>query len=305
MKIIPDFTRLHTGENDSRVIRFSLSEKYRPLTVKLCFVSPLGKAYVTQALTHENGEGQYPVPAMLLDGKGVLVCQMVCTDKNGLVAKSAVSEFSVLCSADDSSCPELSPESLKSLSYICDALDARPDKEEIARLLEEKSDTDHLHNGVYLTKGELMEYLPTHPSSGYEHTHDGRYYTKSETDTILASHAADYVIGQGSADGWEYRKWASGIAECWGQVHVSVTNSMSSNGNYAGANYEKAIVFPSGLFAPGTTVRASVLPFGAGYPAVVAGSPTNESMDVSIRTEWAVADNSVWLHVHTFGRWKE
>lgn len=231
MKIIPDFTRLHTGENDSRVIRFSLSEKYRPLTVKLCFVSPLGKAYVTQALTHENGEGQYPVPAMLLDGKGVLVCQIVCTDKNGLVAKSAVSELSVFSSADDMSCPALSDESLKSLSYICDALDERPDKEEIARLLEEKSDTDHLHP-IYLTEADLFEYLPTHPSSGYEHTHDGRYYKKEEADALLEPLKTDYVTGYGHQGKWTYRKWASGIAECWGEISYNIEGGAERDSNF-------------------------------------------------------------------------
>lgn len=305
MKIIPDFTRLHSGENGSRSLYFSLSEKYRDKSVQLCFVTPLGRSFITDPLPCENGEGSYTLHGSLLDGKGILLCQLICSDSEGFLAKAPVLELPVFSGADDTSCPELSDESLISLAHIISQLEKRPDRAEVSELLEGKSDTDHLHKGVYITKDELMEYLPEHPSSGYEHTHDGRYYTKSETDDIVASHAADYVIGQGSADGWEYRKWASGIAECWGQVHVSVTNSLSSNGNYAGANYEKAVVFPVGLFAPGTTVRASVLPFGSGYPSVVAGAPTNESMDVSIRTEWAVADNSVWLHVHTFGKWKE
>lgn len=305
MKIKPDFTRLHSGENESRTIRFSLSEKCRDKSVKLCFVSPMGRLYMTDPLPHKNGEGSFTLTGSLLDGRGVLLCQLICFSDDGYLAKSPVLELPVFSSADDMSCPALSEEGLKSFAFIIEALESKTDRQETIELLRGKSDTDHLHRGVYLTKEDLWEYLPTHPSSGYEHTHDGRYYTKPEADELIASHAADYVIEQGSADGWEYRKWASGIAECWGQTILSVTNTMASNGNYAGINYPKAIVFPVGLFAPGTTVRASVLPFGAGYPAVVAGSPTNESMDISIRTEWAVADNSVWLHVHTFGRWKE
>ena len=231
MKIIPDFTRLHSGENDSRVIRFSLSEKFRSLSVKLCFVSPLGKAYVTDGLSHENGEGAYPVPAMLLDGKGVLLCQIVCTDKNGLVAKSAVSEFPVFSSADDMSCPALSPDSLKSLAYICDALCERPDREEIAVLLSGKSDTDHLH-GIYLTEADLYEYLPSHPSSGYEHTHDGRYYKKEETDALLEQLKTDYVTEFGHQGKWTYRKWNSGLAECWGEISHNVEGGAEKDSNF-------------------------------------------------------------------------
>ena len=30
------------------------------------------------------------------------------------------------------------------------------------------------------------------------------------------SPVADYVIEQGTVGSWTYRKWASGLAECWG-----------------------------------------------------------------------------------------
>lgn len=32
----------------------------------------------------------------------------------------------------------------------------------------------------------------------------------------------DYVIEEGTSDIWKYRKWASGIAECWGTRTVSL-----------------------------------------------------------------------------------
>lgn len=34
-------------------------------------------------------------------------------------------------------------------------------------------------------------------------------------------HIADYIVEQGTTDIWTYRKWASGIAECWGRTSSS------------------------------------------------------------------------------------
>ena len=40
----------------------------------------------------------------------------------------------------------------------------------------------------------------------------------------------DYVVAEGTSGFWRYRKWASGIAECWGanQITVSVTNKWNA-----------------------------------------------------------------------------
>lgn len=55
--------------------------------------------------------------------------------------------------------------------------------------------------------------------------------------------ADDYVVEQGISGIWTYRKWASGIAECWGCQDIPST-TYSANGGY------KAISagLPSGLF---------------------------------------------------------
>ena len=36
---------------------------------------------------------------------------------------------------------------------------------------------------------------------------------------------ADYVVAQGTSGNWRYRKWNSGIAECWGQLEDVTTKS--------------------------------------------------------------------------------
>ena len=49
-----------------------------------------------------------------------------------------------------------------------------------------------------------------------------RYRTPAE---LLADLGADYIVEQGTSDGWAYRKWASGVAECWLESDLSLTGS--------------------------------------------------------------------------------
>ena len=49
-----------------------------------------------------------------------------------------------------------------------------------------------------------------------------RYRTPAE---LLADLGADYIVEQGTSDGWAYRKWASGVAECWLESELTLTGS--------------------------------------------------------------------------------
>ena len=62
----------------------------------------------------------------------------------------------------------------------------------------------------------------------------------------------DYIVDQGTSGIWTYRKWASGIAECWG-VTESKSHAMtqqSGNGYWVAEGYS----LPSGLF---TSIRSA------------------------------------------------
>lgn len=49
-----------------------------------------------------------------------------------------------------------------------------------------------------------------------------RYRTKAELQGDLA---ADYIVSQGTSGIWTYRKWASGVAECWLESDLTLTGS--------------------------------------------------------------------------------
>ena len=100
------------------------------------------------------------------------------------------------------------------------------------------------------------------------HTYNGGFTTevksniktKDEDDaqtqgplTSLIANRADYVAEQGTKSEtgitWTYRKWDSGIAECWGYTataSIACTTALSGSSVYYSA--EQTIAFPSGLF---------------------------------------------------------
>ncbi len=51
------------------------------------------------------------------------------------------------------------------------------------------------------------------------------YRTPAE---LLADLGADYIVEQGTSNGWAYRKWSSGIAECWLLESKTITGSPGS-----------------------------------------------------------------------------
>jgi len=73
--------------------------------------------------------------------------------------------------------------------------------------------------------------------------------------TTPPSDRADYVIEQGTSGIWTYRKWNSGIAECWGTSEVS---NLAITTTWGSLKYGtlSAISFPSNLFnaAPNLTI---------------------------------------------------
>lgn len=60
---------------------------------------------------------------------------------------------------------------------------------------------------------------------------------------VLPNASVDYVVESGTSGIWHYRKWNSGVAECWGATAVPST-TYSANGGYKNVTAS----LPSGLF---------------------------------------------------------
>lgn len=77
------------------------------------------------------------------------------------------------------------------------------------------------------------------------------------TSTITSN--ADFVVEQGTSGNWTYRKWNSGIAECWKKFPKMLVNCSTS---YGYSYYATAItnqLFPNGLFISQPTLSLTAL----------------------------------------------
>ena len=118
--------------------------------------------------------------------------------------------------------------------------------------------------------------------------------------TIEEIGAADYVIAQGTSGGWTYRKWASGIAECW-------INDFNYDGKSisAGGNSGNSLAFPFTFIDtnltqyitvnhPDTPVRLSARFCGKVANHCITAVHNFGTTDVSGFT----------VDIHIIGRWK-
>ena len=72
------------------------------------------------------------------------------------------------------------------------------------------------------------------------------------TPYVKREEQIDYIVEQGISGIWTYRKWNSGLAECWGMATVSVLCDEARSFVYADA--VKRIALPENLFITAPTV---------------------------------------------------
>ena len=119
----------------------------------------------------------------------------------------------------------------------------------------------------------------------------------------------DYIVEQGTSGIWTYRKWNSGIAECWGRKSVSTTittawGSLFSSGALAGSNVELPFTFKD---VPCITV--ALTNNGAGVFLMAAGSWAPPSTTTTgafelVRGTSSSTSNSYGFNYQVKGRWK-
>lgn len=114
----------------------------------------------------------------------------------------------------------------------------------------------------------------------------------------------DHVFEQGTSGIWTYRKWDSGIAECWAltsSANYAVTNPYV-NGYYANLSTTS---FPSGLFVAAPCVQATRTNTGSGSALIFLSLHT---VTASSFTGYVSATSSgtypCQFSYHAIGRWK-
>ena len=119
---------------------------------------------------------------------------------------------------------------------------------------------------------------------------------------------ADYIVSQGTSGDWTYRKWNSGIAECW-CLHKDNNVSISSAwGNLFESVRMGGLTYPSGLFnsAPVCTVQVQ----NSSKGAILSLEITGNNASATATPYWAytratsATGTNITVGVHAVGKWK-
>jgi hypothetical protein len=122
-----------------------------------------------------------------------------------------------------------------------------------------------------------------------------------ETFETIVGAKADYIVEQGTDGIWTYRKWNSGIAECWGRTaESSLALSTAYNGAYYGT---LTVQLPSELFISAPLVTATRNSSSTGVTWLQVYSVTTSSFKADIGNNTSVTV-PVSLGVEAKGTWK-
>lgn len=116
----------------------------------------------------------------------------------------------------------------------------------------------------------------------------------------------DAVVEIGTEGIWTYKKWASGIAECWGTLSTTVTAWDAWGGMYEQTTATAAVNYPTGLFnaAPQIYPSASGSAGNAGVELYGTNSATKTPSFFVLRGSTMSSSSTFDIYVHCIGRWK-
>ena len=134
-----------------------------------------------------------------------------------------------------------------------------------------------------------ITYGTTEPS-GTPDTGEGSVYFRT---------GGDAVVEVGTDGIWTYRKYASGISECWGIQAATLSHYTTWNGMYG---YYTSVNVPSGLFNSSPVVSFTCQ-VGSGFSlggTVRSGSATITCYSISSASD----SQSTYWYIRAVGRWK-
>lgn len=117
----------------------------------------------------------------------------------------------------------------------------------------------------------------------------------------------DFVIEQGTKDSWSYRKWNSGVMECWRRLQIT------ANVNSAwGSLYTSGAISATNLSYPYTftelpMLTVNLMPFGAGGLIMMSGNAYGSASNtgaLEIARGTAYSNGQYLINYYAIGRWK-
>ena len=164
-----------------------------------------------------------------------------------------------------------------------------------------------------MTQSEISDFINSISQNGraicpydvgdiYETANSANPSTKWENTTwSLMSSEYDYVVEEGTDGMWTYRKWYSGIAECWGN------KSFPSATFASGAVKSIGVDYPSNLFITGKpSAHVSGYIAGGADAGISYVNSTLLSLDAYIKNVGSSSATNIYAgSYYAIGQWKE
>ena len=126
----------------------------------------------------------------------------------------------------------------------------------------------------------------------------------SITETIGELEGRDYIVEQGTSGIWTYRKWNSGIAECWGMASGTTTCN-TVWGSSLQITPTLSAAFPSDFFV--STPCVNITSKSVGNSSLIVfntGVTTKDEAVFQLGRPTAIASIPYAVDIQAKGRWK-
>ena len=121
----------------------------------------------------------------------------------------------------------------------------------------------------------------------------------------LSENLADYVVEQGTSGDWTYRKWNSGVAECWRTWTSAAFAPATAVGGFYGRVLPNSGTYslPSGLFVSAPIMSANLTEWGSGYFWGSARAVTSTSFKMTLFRNDNASSAGV-AKIYAIGSWR-
>ena len=149
---------------------------------------------------------------------------------------------------------------------------------------------------------QMLNYI--YPVGSYYETSDSIFDPNTAWGGTWTSEQIkdDKIVDEGETGIWTYRKWKSGIAECWGTYSGNIT-SRTANAPYNSSVFDVGVVYyPSNFFAdiPVVSVNTRI---GSFYNLTSYANSYQNNVSISI-TSNATGTQTVYAYISAKGKWK-
>lgn len=126
------------------------------------------------------------------------------------------------------------------------------------------------------------------------------------SDYVKLSELGDYVIEQGTSGIWTYRKWCSGLAECWSKQTVSVNFATQVASNFRMTTTATSTSYPDIFTSIGCTQCSASHSTNNTWLTVVSGQvdATNKTINCGFFGWNTGGTQPVIFSIYITGTWK-